>query len=111
MNCLWTRPGQYCPHAKDYVGGGPRCTINICEPIIEQCGTCKRQVEFGGIVVCASYPKPSAQWKINPTCAMATHIERVIDEQGRMLDPIKASKLMMGRKAGKKEKRKAVKKT
>jgi len=50
---------------------------------------------------CSAYFTPAAQWRNGRKCALATHLERKVQEEQK-IDPLKRSKQIARGKRGKK---------
>ena len=105
--CVWhpLKEGWKCTFSAK-----TECGLGRCKSIVNECLGCKSIVgephKSDYQSLCKIYWNPEAQWRVG-SCAKASHVDYIIDESGARLDPIKASKLMMGKKTlGKKEKRK-----
>ena len=72
MQCETVKSGVECSFmAKTgcgFLGGA-------CRAVIEKCDGCERIKSFGDQKYCASFPDPSARWRIGD-CTMATHIKK-----------------------------------
>ncbi len=76
----------------------PNTTAIARRPIVEQCVGCGRIVEESGTQVCAKYADPAFHWEDNQICLMATHKKREVVIVKRVINPLKASKRMAGKK-------------
>ncbi len=88
MICQTVRKGYDCPFMS--VKG---CTYNngSCHEVVEQCGGCNRQVEYGSGWYCTATPDPMVKWKLG-NCNMATHVTSAAATTQAKVNPIKASK-------------------
>ncbi|MCD6262387.1 MAG: PxxKW family cysteine-rich protein [Deltaproteobacteria bacterium] len=90
MICTSVREGVECFFMSKK---GCKFTGGTCYPVVEECGTCNRIVEFPTGKYCMIYPDPAAKWRIG-TCDMATHIKAEEAEKAGKINPLKASKRM-----------------
>lgn len=67
-------------------------------PIVEQCVGCGRIVENEGAKFCTKYADPSFHWEDNQICLMATHKKREVVIVKKVINPLKTSKRMAGKK-------------
>ena len=96
MRCETIKTGAECIFMKKngcYYNGGR------CYPIVEQCEGCGKISEFASGKYCVSFPEPSAKWQ-KGNCPMGTHVKKVVEETPqKKLNPLKASKRSMGKRA------------
>lgn len=89
MICTTVRNGQDCVFMKKtgcgYLSGN-------CLEIIEKCIGCGKTIEFGTGRYCSITPDPNQKWRLG-NCNLATHIQTAeVDQKGKKINPIKASK-------------------
>lgn len=96
MICETIKRGVECVFMKktgcSYNGGR-------CYPIVDKCEGCSRITEFPSGKYCSSFTEPVLKW-LKGNCPMATHVKKVVEEPNqKKLNPLKASKRSMGKRA------------
>jgi hypothetical protein len=94
MQCTTNRPGMECGFMS---GKGCGYSGGACHPIVEACQGCDRTVTVGEVTYCKTYPDPAAKWRFG-ACNFATHIKSESKEDGKKINPLKASKRASAKK-------------
>ena len=84
---------------KDCFFWAEECTFpgGQCRNLVEKCDGCGRMEEWPSGKYCTSYPAPDKHWSLG-MCNMATHINLEEEDTQKMINPLKASKRMGGRR-------------
>ena len=89
MVCQTVKTGTECIFM-----GKNGCTYNggKCHPIVEECQSCVRVVEYPTGSYCNSYSEPKLKW-LSGSCNLATHMKKIQNSNdAKKLNPLKASK-------------------
>lgn len=94
MECVTIRKGQDCTFMSK-----KGCTFidGECKPAVDPCQGCDRTYESGDDVYCMACPDPATKWRLG-LCNQATHVKEKVEVDKNKLNPIKASKRMMGKR-------------
>lgn len=96
MICQTVKNGKDCRYmAKN------GCAFNggECKTIVDKCLGCERVKEYPSGNYCDTYPSPSSKWAFG-VCNFATHTKTATKTEApaKMVNPLKASKRMAGKK-------------
>ena len=88
MICQTAKQGTEC-----FFMSKKGCNFNggTCYTIVENCEGCDRIKEYPTGKYCSSYPQPEKKWQYG-RCNFATHIAEQIQQEGKKLNALKASK-------------------
>ncbi len=88
MKCTTIRINQECSFMAKH---GCSYTNGHCEPVVESCTGCDRLIKVETGTYCTATPNPKNKWKFG-ICNLSTHIIKIIKEDQKKINPIKASK-------------------
>lgn len=94
MECVTIRKGQNCSMMSK---NGCTYTGGACLPAVDPCQGCGRLVEVEDGIFCTTCPEPASKWRLG-LCNQATHVKEQVEVDKTKLNPIKASKRMMGKR-------------